>query len=231
MTAAAHEEFRIESGPIPMKVLRVAAGGGRPLVLAHHRGGLDDFTLSTAQRLAGMGATIFVPDLFHGRWADLAPRERKARLRDDQLVTDLHATADLIERCEGRTNPAIIGFCMGGRVALLAATGTRRYRLAMSFYGGDLDRAWGDGPTPLDRGALGSEQSVEIHHGRHDTNPSPRMVREVVAGLRKSPASVRTFEYDAGHAFMDPTRPEVFDPTSAGIAWRRIEETLVACSD
>lgn len=236
MTALAHRTFLVESGPMPMEVIRVAAEGlaagtGRPLVLAHHRGGVDDFTLSTAERLADIGTTVFVPDLFHGQWKDLSPRARKAQLRDDQIITDLKATADLVQRCESRTELGIIGFCMGGRVSLLAATGTARYNLALSFYGGDLDRPWGQGPTPVERGEFGSGCSVEFHHGRHDTNPSPGMVHDVLAALRKTPLSARAFEYDAGHAFMDRNRPEVFDPTSADIAWQRIEETLVAWSN
>src|SRR6185369_1363272 len=78
----------------PLPITRVAAGtGGRPVVLAPHRDGVDAFVLDAARRLAGAGCPTYVPDVYHGRWSELPPRERKARLDDDLLLGDLRAVA------------------------------------------------------------------------------------------------------------------------------------------
>jgi carboxymethylenebutenolidase len=196
-------------------------------VLAPHRDGVDEFVSTAAARIAGAGFTTYVPDVYHGQWGDLAPRERKARLTDALLLADLAAVADLIAADGHDRGPAIVGFCMGGRIAALAAVATGRYRLAISCYGGDLDKPWGDpaGPSPL--ATVGPDSApIDFHCGRADTNPAPATVRVMAAALDAAGVPAAVHEYDAGHAFCNQLRPEVYRPAAATEAWQRILDRL-----
>jgi carboxymethylenebutenolidase len=220
---------------VPLPVLRfdppASVDHGPPVVLAPHRDGIDAFMTDAATRLAATGLPTYLPDVYHGQWSDLPPRDRKARLDDDLLHADLVAVADLVDGDGYGYRPGIVGFCMGGRIAALAATALpARYRLAVSCYGGDLDRRWGEGlrtgGSPLELAGTGSGAPTEFHCGRSDTNPAPATVHAVAQALRASGTGAVVHEYDAGHAFCNHLRPEVYQPEAAELAWKRIVERL-----
>jgi carboxymethylenebutenolidase len=207
----------------PLPVLRVGAGDRPPVVLVPHRDGVDEFVRATAARVAEAGFTTYVPDVYHGQWSDLPPRERKARLTDALLLADLTAVADLVAADGHGDRPAVLGFCMGGRIAALAAVATDRYRLAISCYGGDLDKPWGDPSTVGPLGMVHPDSApVDFHCGRSDTNPAPATVRAMAAALHDAGVPAAVHEYDAGHAFCNQLREDVYRPEAAAAAWQRI---------
>src|SRR5207237_1601142 len=74
-------------------------------------------------------------------------------VRDNEIIADADATiAHLRAMKETRvTDLAVLGFCMGGRITyLLAAARPAAWRAAGVFYGGNIMKAWGDGPAPFD---------------------------------------------------------------------------------
>src|ERR1700729_186047 len=131
-------------GPWPGVLVFPDAGGARETF--RHMG----------DRLAGMGYVVLVPDIYYraGQWApfNVAPvftdkRERArlssltSALTNDRIIADAGAYADfLLARPEVR-GPAIgtTGYCLGGRMSLIAAGGLGRTIGAMaSFHGGRL---------------------------------------------------------------------------------------------
>lgn len=72
----------------------------------------------------------------------------------------------------------IVGFCMGGRIAFLAAAATTSFKAAIDFYGGGCYQQWGDRPTPASLAANVS-CPVQGHFGELDRNPPPGEMRKI----------------------------------------------------
>jgi len=97
------------------------------LVIVHEWYGLSDWVKGVADRFAAQGYVVIAPDLYRGKLAtadqpELA-HELMRGLPDARAIRDLRAGAAYLRTRHdlkpGRT--AIIGFCMGGRLALLAS--------------------------------------------------------------------------------------------------------------
>jgi len=113
-----------------------------------------------------------------------------------------------------------IGFCMGGQLALSAATENSRIGAVVDCYGVHpnvtLDL------TSLDAAVLGI-------FAENDEFVSPETASKLEADLRS--AGVRaTFKFFVGvdHAFLNDSRPDVFDASTAAEAWRDIASFLRA---
>lgn len=130
----------------------VAEPGGAPrggVVVVQEAFGLTPHIVDVTRRLADAGWLAVAPALFHrqgaptfdygGDLATLLPILQS--LTVGGIETDLRATLDLLA---GRGVPArstgIVGFCMGGSVALYAAT-TLPLGAAVTFYGGGVAEA------------------------------------------------------------------------------------------
>jgi carboxymethylenebutenolidase len=137
---------------------------------------------------------------------------------DKQIVTDVQAAINYLKR-QGYTNQkfGVTGFCMGGRITLLAAAMIPDVSAASPYYG----PVRSGGPAnvaPLD---VVSQIKVPVqgHYGATDTNPKPDDVREFYAKLKETSPHVEYHIYEgAGHAFQDWTRPS-YNAAAAGAAW------------
>ena len=132
----------------------------------------------------------------------------------------------------------ITGFCMGGQYALLAACMCRGLSACAPFYG-MLRYRKGLNPAkkprqPLD--ALGTLQCPVLgFYGEADPiipTADALELREKLAAS-KQPGEVILYP-NAGHAFANPTRPELYRPEAARDAWEKLvpflRETLRATS-
>lgn len=120
----------------PMAVLhKRPATGEHPLVLMYHDGpGIRTATHVFAEKLAGAGYEVLVPDLFHrhGRMLGWEPAERAAdpsiterlwemirSLTDDGIQSDADAALTALGVEQDRPL-ATIGFCLGARAVAVA---------------------------------------------------------------------------------------------------------------
>jgi carboxymethylenebutenolidase len=128
-------------------------------------GGVRETFGQMGDRLAGLGYVVLVPDIYYraGEWApfDVAtlftdPRERArmsglvSPLTNDAIVADADGYADFLLARPEVSGPAIgtTGYCLGGRMSLVAAGGLgRKIAAAASFHGGRLAVA-GDPSSP-----------------------------------------------------------------------------------
>jgi dienelactone hydrolase len=187
------------------------------VLVAHHRDGLDTFTSTICATLATAGFRVAAPDLFSRiDVPGLTPNERKARLRDEEVLRDLvRCRAALPELPTG-----LLGHCMGGRVALLGAIDLDGLAAAVACYGGSAFRPFGDREPPGPRVGAISCPTMLIG-GRHDTNPSPDDLARLAALSATSDHPIEAvIAEDAGHAFMNFTRAETYRPadTQLGLA-------------
>jgi len=202
---------------------RVRQIAGPAIVLMHHRGGIDDFTTYVAGRLSARGYVVAVPDLYQHCPETVPMSERKALLRDSKIVSDVEAvTAQLRSRADvagGRI--VVMGHCMGGRVALLAAGSLRGFCGVVVYYGGSVARSWGGGATPL-RMLRNIECPVIGFFGNEDRHPSPQDVDEIDAELTRHGISHEFHRYPGvGHGFQNPAHDSAAERAAAEDAWIR----------
>ena len=206
----------------PVHVVRTP-GAGRGLVIVPDIGGLRPLFTEMADALAaeqGWSVAAFEP--WPGR-EDLTLEERLAAvgsLDDAALQADVAAAADALE-----VEPVgVIGFCMGGMVALKAAAAGRVDR-AVSFYGMvRLPEHWATATMgePLDALA-GGAAPVLCLVGTDD----PWVPEADADALEATGAEVVRYP-GADHGFVhDPDRP-AHRPDDAADAWARVLSFLGA---
>jgi carboxymethylenebutenolidase len=187
-------------------------GSGRfpAVVVSQHGGGVDQFIRDMADRLAAEGYAAVAPDLFHRITEDmLADGSRRFQhLSDPDIVADINATVDFLRR-----HPSVVGdrigvtgFCMGGRVAWLAAAANRNIKAAAPYYGGNIMVPWGKATQSPFQLAAGINCPILFHFGEIDANPSPSDMAKLDAELTRLGKAHRFYTYPgADHGFMDHT--------------------------
>ena len=136
-----------------------SATGFRPpypaVLVAQHATGVDEFVQDICDRLAAEGYAAAAPSLYHRHSAAAiaasaagGPRPRPAALLSDpDIITDINATVDWLRNHDAIRSDRIgvTGFCMGGRVAWLAAATNPHFKAVVPYYGGNLMATWGRG--------------------------------------------------------------------------------------
>ncbi len=197
------------------------AKSGAPWVaVAQHAGGVDRFVQGMCDRLAADGFSAAAPNLYHRQEpTDADAFAKMANLRDEQILTDFAATVDWIESRTAGEQVGLVGFCMGGRVAYLVPSADRRIAASVSYYEGNTRVAWGDGPAPFERLAEIRCPILGLF-GEEDRNPTPddRDAIDQRLSEHRVPHEFHSFA-NAGHAYMDFTRPERHSQETADASW------------
>ncbi len=203
-----------------MQCFATGEHGQNGVIIAMHAPGIDESMQELAGWTADAGLQSITPDLYHRQPDDGSTGlEKMANLQDDEVLTDLRSARMLLE-ARGAQQIAVIGFCMGGRIAYLQAASDHSMKCAVVFYGGNIMKPWGDNPTPFSRT---SEIGCPILglFGGEDTNPSPEDVASIDAELVKHDKVHEFHSYsDAGHAFMNSMRPS-YREESGRDAWSK----------
>src|SRR5689334_10386370 len=119
---------------------------GPAIVLMYHRGGIDEFTKYVVDRLVSQGYLVAVPDVYYRCPAGTPLADRKSFLKDSEIIADVHATMAVLKsrRDVAADKIAVMGHCMGGRMALLVAGNVPGFRGVIDYYGGSVARSWGE---------------------------------------------------------------------------------------
>ena len=184
------------------------AGPFPGLVVIQGRGGVDAFILETTRRLGAAGYLSIAPEVYHRQDPDDGAdgEARRARLLDTEVIQDVNAAVDFLERHSGvvRERIGIVGFCMGGRVVYMMAAVNPAFKAAAAFYGGNTNASWGDGPTPFERFA-NTYCPVLGLFGEEDANPSPEDMKRLDAEYTRHGVVHEFHSFPgANHAYMDP---------------------------
>ena len=193
------------------------------VLICMHAPGVDGFIQGITNRLADAGFASIAPDLYHRQTEpEQNPLKRMAKLRDSEVLRDLDTASVLLrslpEVSPGRTG--VIGFCMGGRLAYLAAAQDAALRASVVFYGGNIQVPWGEEPAPFDLTERIACPVLGLF-GEDDTNPSPDDVAKLDSELSRfgKPHEFKSYP-GAGHAFMNADRPS-YVAEAAEDAWQR----------
>ena len=205
------------------------------IVLVQHVWGIDAQIRDTVRRLAKQGYVVVAPNLYAGLGApngdgatDYAPFAASARKLSDSVVDrDVVAAATWIRNREnaGPTQRppkvGLMGFCMGGSLALRAASETDAFDALVVFYG-SVRPADADKNGPITDEMLAYTDHIHIpfmgQYGARDTSISADDVRAMQKRLHV-PNDIKIYG-EAGHAFFDDTR-ERYVASAANDAWQR----------
>jgi len=205
------------------------------IVMIHDVWGLAEHTRDMARRLAAEGFAVLAIDLYR-REAEVKIENPGAWMRglsDPQVLTDVEAAAGWLaghSACTGRVG--VVGFCMGGMYALLAACGGAGIAAGTAFYGvlshrhGILYDEAGLDPERKPREPLAAAEDLScpllcLFGDADEFVPLSDidLLRASLAGA--TPPSEVVVYPDCGHAFMNDTREDAYRPETAAVAWRR----------
>lgn len=202
-------------------------GAGPGVVVIQEYWGLVPHIEDLCDRLAGEGFTALAPDLYHGTTTSEPDEAGKLMmaLNLGQAATDMGAAVDHLRSSEAvrGAGVGVIGFCMGGGLALVLATQRPDdVRACVAFYG---LVPWESVHPDWSR----MEAAVQGHFAEEDELFSSEQARALEATLRELGKDVEAFHYpNVGHAFFNDTRPEAYDASAASTAWTRALEFLRA---
>ena len=118
--------------------LAEAEGGGPGVIVVQEWWGLVGHVRNLADRFAAAGFTALAPDFFHGAKTDEPDEAMRLMmgLAMDQAAKDVDGAAVYLSGLESVTSPTIgvVGFCMGGSLALWSATVAENIQAAVGFY-------------------------------------------------------------------------------------------------
>jgi carboxymethylenebutenolidase len=190
--------------------------------------GLSDHYRDITRRFAAEGFFSLALDLYSREGApklsDLAAVQEWIRNLDDRRVLgDISAAVRFLRsRVEVRKiSIGIVGFCLGGQYALMAACGAADVAACVSFYGMLRYSEYNDRKpqSPLD---LASQLSCPYlgFFGADDPLIPRADVRELEAILRDTGKRSQIKSYaGAGHAFFNDRRADAYRPEAAADAW------------
>ena len=201
-------------------------GAGLGIIVIQEWWGLVDHIVDVCERFAAEGFTALAPDLYHGKTVPNREPDEAAKammaLDLERAARDLSGAVDFLQAHDSVRGHgvAVVGFCMGGGLALwLATLRPDAVRAAVPFYG-----IAPEGSEP-DWSALTA--AVEGHFAEHDDMNSPEAIGALETALTDLGKEVRIFTYPGtSHAFFNDTRPEVYDEDAARQAWVRTLEFL-----
>lgn len=229
MRSATIEIEAHDDGAFTAHVARPAAATAPAIVLLHEIFGVNEAIRRIAARFAGEGYLVVVPDLY---WRlepgiDLAVSRENVRrafelleqLDHDLAAEDIARTVAAARAIDGADgHAALVGFCLGGRLAMRAAA-RADVDAAVSFYGVGIEH-------DLSHLAVVS-CPLQLHFAGHDRHV-PAAARESIANaLSGRPATEIHLYPEADHGFFSDGRP-TYRADDAGRAMERTTALLDA---
>ena len=155
-----------------------SSGPVAAILVIQNQDGVKEFTQEMTRRVAEAGYVGIAPQIYHREGEPTTPEQTasiKNTRRDVNVLNDLNATINFLKGCANADTSrlGIVGFCMGGRIAFLAAAATTSFKAAVDFYGGGCDQQWGDHGAPATL-APNVSCPVQGHFGRAGQKPAAR---------------------------------------------------------
>ena len=186
------------------------------LVIAGNRIG-EEYISNTCAALALAGFVGLAPDIFHmipDNVSSLAEmRAASAHHTDNDVLADVQNGIDYL-----RTQPFVrptgfgaVGFCFGGRIAMLLGARSREVDAVVPYHPGAV--------TAAEVARL--SVPVQIHCGTADHNVPLAQVQALEAMLTTQHTPTELFLYEgADHGFLAYTRP-TYNAAAGALSWER----------
>lgn len=174
--------------------------------------GLNQQIRGVADRFAAAGYAALAPDLYGGR-VTAVPDEAQHMMDGLDWVgattEEVRGAAQNLKASVGKV--AVMGFCMGGALSVIAGVKLPECDAAVCFYG-----------IP----PLGQADPVDLrvpfqgHFANDDDWCTPEAVDRLEASLQRAGAAFELHRYDAAHGFFNETVAP-YDPVAAELSWQR----------
>lgn len=211
---------RVGADDVPAVIAIPESGSGPAVIVIQEWWGLVPHINDVVGRLARAGFVAMAVDHYRGV-ATTEPDEAQKLmmgLNIEQVGADLAAAAaDLVARPEVTGDSVgVVGFCMGGGLALLAPTVAPEVCCTVAFYPA---MPWPHYAPDWSRYA---GKAATIHKAESDEPGTGPAIAEDAAAISAAGGSVEIFDYPGSvHAFFNDDRPEVFQQANAELAWER----------
>lgn len=199
--------------------LSLPAGGMGPgLIVIQEWWGLVEHIKTLCDRFSAEGFVALAPDMYHGERTTSPDQAGKLlmALNIAGAGKDMRGAAEFL-RASGSVKPkkvGILGFCMGGQLALFAAQEHPDViDAAVDFYG--IHPKVGIVPEKL------AKVPVLGHFATRDKGVPMESVQSLQQGVRDAGGTFELHAYEAEHAFFNDTRPTVYDAAAATLAMAR----------
>jgi carboxymethylenebutenolidase len=208
------------------------SGSGPGVVIIQEWWGLNDQLREVCDAWAADGFTTLAPDLYRGVVTSEPDEAGKLMmsLNIEQAAKDMVGAVDRLVAHDavagsGTANAGVgvVGFCMGGALALwLATLRPEHVRAVAPFYG-----IVGWPATQPDWARLAGP--VQGHYAENDDFAGPAAIGKLADELRALGKQVEIFTY-AGteHAFTNHHRADVYDAEATALAYQRAKAFMRA---
>jgi carboxymethylenebutenolidase len=186
------------------------------LVVLQEFWGLNEHIQDVTKRLAAEGFIALAPDMYDGKVTTDPNEARQLLMSLDQTVAlqKLNAAVNYLKGSDRvvENRIGVIGFCMGGFLALNLACHNKDVRVATPFYG----------RIPPDSVLENLNAPVLYFFGQQDHHLPAADVDRLEQFIRRTGRSGGVVRYpQADHAFFNDTRKEVYREADAKDAWSR----------
>jgi carboxymethylenebutenolidase len=188
------------------------------VVMIHEWWGLNDHISSLVDKLAQHGFFVVAPDLYHGKTTkDPTEASHLMRALDwPRALSDIEAAVKFAKAspsCNGKVG--VMGFCMGGALTFAAGCKIPKIDALVPFYGipGEPYANYQHLRAP-----------VLAHFATRDEWATVSAATRIAETLRAHGTPMQLCTYEADHAFVNSTRPEVYNEAQAELAWSRTIE-------
>jgi carboxymethylenebutenolidase len=208
-------KFPSNGGTTDAYLATPASGKGPGVVVIQEWWGLVGHIKNVCDRFAAEGFSALAPDMYHGKTADEPDGAGKLfmALNIGQAEKDLKGAAAYLGQHSSTKKLGAVGFCMGGQLALFAATLNPSIGATVDFYG--IHQNVKPDYSKLSGPVLGL-------FAEKDTSVTPATAREVDAAIKKAGKQSEIHIYpNVDHAFFNDENKAGYDKAAAEDAWRR----------
>lgn len=199
----------------------LSVGGGPGVIVIQEWWGLVSHITDVTDRFGDAGFTALAPDLYHGETTtepDGAGKLMMA-LNLGQAAADMSGAVDLLVERTSNPRIGVVGYCMGGGLALVLATQRPDVVKAVAPYYGLIP--WESAQPDWSR----LDAKVVGEYAERDDNFPPAAVAELEQTLRDLDKDATLHIHEgAHHGFFNDSRPEVYAAEAALEAWQRTLE-------
>jgi carboxymethylenebutenolidase len=193
-------------------------GSGPGVIVIQEWWGLVEHIKDVCDRFSSAGFTALAPDLYRGKTAS-GPDEAgelmmALNIGETEQILRRAIAALKSQRSVRGDKVGVVGFCMGGQLALFAAASNPEIGACVDFYG----------IHPHVNPALENLQGPVLGiFASRDEYASPEAVAKLDQALTEKGKAHEFKTYpDTDHAFFNDDRPEVYNDAAAKDAWERV---------